>query len=298
METLDDIDRYLLDVRQRASMDDLLSERACALLRDIKADAVASDDQRQAKLCWCYETILHIQDTYLSAFKLMREASYFQAWCALERVEIGLEGLAKHFSPNTDDYALRFIETHTCLFQSLYPYRYFCSVEMLHIEEECSICGKRMSIRTPCGHRTGEIYDGELCMHEITKGQVLGVAIVEHPAHKYAVLFPKNSDSQSEDPYDYGLVEYVITGLRAPFDEWSLTRTHIRYPHSHFQHIGPSDPCPCESGKTYAECCLRETGVLKPHIQVAFSVTPPSALSLIRYSRQPKASPPTKAGDV
>lgn len=283
IKSIADIDRYLLDIRQRPSVDETASKYVQSLLAEIKAQAVHEMNQEKAKACWCYETILTIQCAYLSAFEMMKAGSYYEAWCHLEKVEVGFAWLGEHFAWDDESYALSFIETHVRLYQSLYPYRYFVSPAILHLESVCSVCGERVSVRAPCGHRVGEIYDGEMCSHMITKIEVLEISIVDRPAHKYAVLFTNNEDSKRVDHHDYRLVAYVVSGLSSPFDEWSLTWSKIRHPHSYYEHVASTDSCPCGSGDMYVECCLQEEGVLRPHVDVHFSAPPPDSLTHIQY---------------
>jgi len=178
---------------------------------------------------------------------------------------------------------IEFIGSQVSKFQSLFPYRMFLSPSLVIRKCRCSICGQEMSIRNPCGHRRGEIYDGELCTRIVEDADLLEVSLVPNPVQKYSVVFPKDSDGASSDPYDYRLVEYVTRGLRVPFDAWDVEWTNIRHPHELYSHYAKGDKCPCGSGKTYESCCLQESGVLRPHARVIFSVAPPEDLPAIVY---------------
>ena len=282
------VEQYLGDVinyDKRCDETDLWLKE---ILKRIKTEAVARDDQETAKKAWCYETIHRIQKNYLAAFRAMKEGDFYDAWCLLERVEIDINSLSKHYVFSEDDpYKVLFIEKHTKQFQSLYPYRLFISPAFLHLEKECSICGSRISIRNPCGHKKGNIYNGEMCVHKITKADLLEISIVTNPVQKYSVLFLNDPESGEQvDHYDYSLVRYVVTGLRQPFDGWDIQKTRIRHPHSLFAHLSAMDDCPCGSGKLYGECCLQEPdGVLRPHIQILFHVKPNGDLPQIVYPK-------------
>lgn len=132
--------------------------------------------------------------------------------------------------------------------------------------------------------RKGNIYNGEMCVHVITKADVLEVSLVTEPVQKYSVAFVGKGDKEHiEDTYDYSLAQYVITGLNHPFAEWDIEWTKIRHPHSLFLDIKPTDKCPCDSGKLYKDCCLKESGVLRPHAQVYFSEKPIATLPPVVY---------------
>lgn len=284
MKYLERVDRYLRNVVHCQGPDEEGDKQIRAILTRIKAQAVECDDQEKAKLVWCKEQILEIQSSYLAAFRTMKEGSFCKAWCLLERVEIELDSVARHFEPDDDEYQLKFIGKHTNQFQSLFPYRAFFSPALLHLEKVCSICGQPISIRNPCGHRKGEIYNGEMCLHIVKQAELLEISIVTKPVQKYSVAFMVDPETdQRRDHYNYSLVQYVIDGLHDPFHAWDMHWTMRRHPHSRYEHVGRNEDCPCGSGKQYKDCCLRESGVLQPHLDILFSVPPPDHLPKVKY---------------
>lgn len=253
-------------------------------LKKIKEAAVSGADEDTAKLAWCYEQILNIQTNYLQAFGRLKSGKFYEAWCLFERVEIGLHHLERHFPIADDTFKLLSIAKYTRQFQSLYPYKYFLSPAYLILEAFCSICGRKRSVRSPCEHVVGDIYNGEMCCREVKKAKLLEVSIVEKPAQKYSVPFTRDPETREQvDHYNYSLVEYVTNGLREPFDEWDSRWTEVRHPHSRYKHVGRNEECPCESSKKYKKCCLNEGGVLRPHLEITFSVPPPQELPPIMY---------------
>jgi SEC-C motif len=281
------VDAYLRDVVNADARNWDADAIISGMLRVSKSMAVASGNQDAAKLLWCYEQALRIQQHYLSAFQLMKAGEFYSAWCDFDRVEVETSFLERHFQIDfdSDAYKLAYIDGHTRRFQSLYPYKMFLSPAYLYSEKKCSICGQVVSPRRPCGHKKGEIYNGEMCGHDITDGQLLELSIVTTPFQNYSVVFLEDPDTHEQaDQYDYSLIKYVVLGLRRPFDAWDLTWTKIRRPHSLFEHVGPNDSCPCDSGKKYRQCCLRKPGVLRPHVKIHFSVPPPSDLPPIIYT--------------
>ena len=286
MDELESINIYLRDAIHPEKRNAEANDKTVNMLKAIKIKAVQHGDQEIAKLVWCYEQILKVQQNYIVSFNEMKAGAYYQAWCLLERVRIEIGFLEPHCTLSTrdDNYKLEYIEKHTEQFQSLFPYKLFISPAFLYLEKKCSICDQVISLRNPCGHKIGEIYDGEMCSHVITKVDILEVSVVPNPVQKYSVLFVTDSKTgQQTDHYDYSLVKYAIGGLRAPFDTWDIRWTKIRHPHSLFEHISPNDNCPCDSGKKYQDCCLKEIGVLRPHVELLFSVPPPEDLLKIVY---------------
>ncbi len=267
MPRLNVIEQYLCSVADYKNRSSEIDESIEEELKGLKTEAVAHDDQQTAKLIWCYETILAIQRKYLSAFRNMKGELWYDAWTSLERVEIELRFLSRHFDWSKDDrFKLAFIEKHAMQFQKIYPYAMFFSPAYLYLEKKCSICDSVVSLRNSCAHKKGEIYNGEMCAHVITQCEILEISLVPNPTQKYSVLFLAGSkNGEHIDQYDYSILKYALNALREPFDAWDVRLTKIRHPHKLFLHVSYDDKCPCESGKTYRNCCLRKKGVLRPH---------------------------------
>lgn len=238
-----------------------------AQLAATKTDAPQHGNQLLAKAVWCLETIAQIQDHYLQAFVHLKQTEYYKGWCQLERSEINLGFLDRHYSDSHNRFGLRFIRAHVTRFQRLFPYRWFASPEILKTDMRCTICGALVTPRTPCGHRPGDIYDGQMCAREIRGLRFLGLSLVDNPVQKYSVFF-----LQGGDRYDYTPVKFVADRLRSPWHAWSCRRTTALHPHDRYRDIPPNAPCPCESGLVYQQCCLKRPGVRRPHCQITFSV--------------------------
>lgn len=275
MMTPEELNKFLSEPQNR---DPSSAGDAFELIAEMKAEAVNGGEQDEAKRAWCLGQILRAQRSFERAFDEMRQGEFYKAWCTLEQTELALKFLKPHFSA-WQQHRLAFIEKQTTQFQSLFPYRVFYSPEILEHEKRCSICDAVVRIRRPCGHRAGEIYDGELCGRVVTKPEFLSVSLVRNPVQKYSVAFPVDSEGGgAQDNYDYSVVEYVVERTPSPYLDWDVERTFVRHPHEHYRHTGRNDPCPCESGRKYKKCCLREVGVLRPHIDFTFHFHVPEHL--------------------
>lgn len=281
--TLEDVKEYLRHAPDNFNSRD--SEPVQQYLASLKQEAVARNDQDTAKMIWCYEQILKIQDKYISAFFQLKGGEFYEGWCSLERVEIESQFLARHFQDDQGEFHIRLISDLTSRYQSIFPYKMFMSPEILEVEKTCSICNQAISIRKPCGHRVGEIYNGEMASRHVTKSKLVGVAMVEKPVQKYSVPFTSDPEGgPRKDHYNYHLVKYLVLRLQSPFHGWEVSWTKRRHSHSRFADVGRNAPCPCESGKKYKKCCLLEDGVLRPHCEFTFHVKPPDELLTIEYS--------------
>ena len=278
------IEDYLATIKKRFYRDPDLENLFKNSIASAKESAVALGNQNKAKYLWCLENILDVQGNFLESFLDMKQKKFYNAWMTLERIAITLSNLDKHFQNGTNDpYCLEFIEKSVKQFQSLFPYVYFTSPGFIVYEKKCSICNQIIKLREPCDHIKGEIYDGEMCVHEVTNMKILEISIVTDPVQKYSVPFIQNSKGETVDQYDYSLVEYVSSGLNHPFVDWKVERTFIRYPHSFFPDLAPTDKCPCDSGKSYKDCCSREAGILRPHAKVYFGERPIANIPRFTY---------------
>ena len=283
-DTIDAARTFLKGTRDRGETAD--AAPAAKALSALKTAAVDAGNEARAKELWCLEETLDAQQTYIQAFKSIREGSYYEGWCALERAEITLHYLRRHFLDHWKEFSLDFVEAHVERWQGVFPYNNFGSPEILEHEKECTICNQKIQIRNHCGHIAGEVYGGELALRRITKADFLGFAImVKRPVQKYSVLFLSDPETGKKiDQYNYSVVEFVARRVVNPFHGWTYTITKQRHSHERFAHVADDDGCPCGSSRLYRECCRPEAGVLRPHVDIRFSVKPPAGLPNSAYS--------------
>jgi hypothetical protein len=279
----DEILFYLRNVRARRSPSSPLYEEVKEDLKKEKEYYLEQNDQTALKEIWCLEEVLNVQNLFIMAFQQMKNGEFYKAWCTLEQCEIGLMNLSAHY-PIDNLYDLKHIGDYVERFQSLFPYKVFFSPEMVEKEKKCNICGKKVTPRNPCGHHVGEIYNGELCIREVTQVEFLGLAFVSSPVQKYSVPFLSNEDGNEVDHYNYKLVKYVITRLPSPFHEWEIEWKKIQHPLPlKYRGLKRNDDCPCGSGKKYKKCCQKELESLKDHCDIHFNFDLPKKLLNIEY---------------
>ena len=244
-------------------------------LQQIKAKYVRQDLQDAAKQIWIYQTIVKIHYLYIEAFDLLKNKEHYKGWCKLEKIEIELGFLKNHYQYDQNSFCLHQIEKTVKNLQVIFPYRLFASSEMLIQEEKCSICNQVVSIRKPCEHIIGEIYNGELCHRIISKCKLLGFSVVPNPEHKYAVLFISNQDGEvQKDHYDYSVLNALFKKLNNPYDNWDLRVYQYTITKNHYDNIHRNDLCICSSGKKFKECCALNIGKKFPHYEFIFYKSP------------------------
>ncbi len=277
---LNDIRADLRSPSDNPSHDSLLVE-----IREHKKIAVDAGNEAEAKDIWCLEHAAEAQQVYREAYDQLQAGKFYDAWCSLEQVELALNRLRPHAGPAWEELCLDFIDTKTSEIQSLFPYKMFLSPELLETQKKCNICDRIVSIRSPCGHRVGEIYGGEYCCRIVTEFEVIATAFVESPIQKYSVPFlsdPKTG--KSRDHYNYSTVSYLAKRWPSPYHDWTVTWTTALHPKSRFGHLRRNDKCPCNSGKKYKACCQRREGILRPHVVFDFSYGLPVELQETEFS--------------
>ena len=241
-------------------------------LSQLKQEAVARNDQLTATVVWCLEAIGRIQDHFVSAFLNIRAGQFQKAWDQLDRCEIGVSHLGRHFADEINEFGIEHIRVHTRLLQELYPRIMGFSSAILREDIRCSVCDAKITLREGCDHEKGEIYDGEMCAWVITRAKMLHVSLVDKPAHKIAMSFPKGKD----DPRS-SLIKCVVSALRSPWHGWSYRKEERRVRHPLFKGVCSDEDCPCGSGLVYKTCCMNKETVF-PHFEFTFEMAPPHDL--------------------
>lgn len=227
----------------------LLPEEYWTKLKLIKKDAVLESDQLTAKTAWCFETIGEIQDTFVSAYTHFLNGEFYKGWGKLERCEILIGFLDRHFIDTNNDYGIEYIRVHVKNFQDLFPYRQFFSPSFL-LKFSCSVCNTPITPRSQCQHIVGEIYDGVMCTKVASSiVKINEISIVENPVQKNSVVFVNG-----EDNYNYDSVRYVVNKLNSPWQPWSYKKSKKLV--TKYKNVGRNELCPCGSGTKFKKCCL------------------------------------------
>ena len=200
----------------------------------------------------------------MSAFQSLQAKEYKAAWLSFDLADIELGALEENFdiSISNDQYNLVFIGRIIRMYQKLFPYRLFLSREGIIKKEECSICGRTVSLRNNCEHEVGKLYMGEMCYRKIVDYEIIAISIVKDPFDKYALI-------EAEDAkYSYVLLEWLLKHIKHPYDEFKVNITKIKKPE--YQNVGRNDSCPCKSGKKYKRCHCNTDDELMDHYVFSF----------------------------
>ena len=235
-------------------------------LSHMKADAVANNDEQLANEIWFYETVATIQSDFLHIYLVLKAdeyGKYLDAWNILEHIEIAFSNIRNNYPDWMDEFNLPFIETTVFYLQRMFPYRVFMSREMVIKASECSICHKKTSIRNPCPHKTGKLYDGEMCCTSITYGDFISMNIVTKPFDKYCVPIFEGIK------YNYYLLQRLMDNWNSPYEEWHLDIQNVK--RTEYKNVGRNSKCPCGSEKKYKRCCYNTEKELMEHFRLTFN---------------------------
>lgn len=259
MMTIKEIENYLR--KKNLYIDSKIGEN----IEKARQEAISIQDEKKANYCWCLKAVYEIQKGFISAINNLKSKNYEDAWCTFEREDIRLGNLENNFdvSKDKDEFHMVWIGKMIKEYQKLFPYIYFLSRECIIKSEECSICGKPISLRHSCGHKTGKLYMGELCLRKVTDMELKAVAIVTDPFDKYTYIKLKDQE------YDYSMLEILMTEIESPYDEFYVETVKVLKPE--YKGVGRNDKCPCGSGKKYKKCHWRTNGELMDHHKVIFS---------------------------
>ena len=249
----------------RARDDSLLHLEYWQMLRQLKKDAVIADDQLTAKAIWIMETIGRVQDDFVSAFLHIRQNEYKEGWDKLDRCGTELGFLKGHFTDVNDEFGIEHVKVHSQQLREFFPYTWGISPAYVKEEVRCSICDTKLTLRSKCNHKNGEIYNGEMATHVITKGKLLHISLVDNPVQKYSVIFPNGDDDPRLKP-----ISELASRLKSPWRRWQFEIEERRDFHPAFRGVGRNDGCPCGSSLKYKRCCLSKEKVF-PHYKISIA---------------------------
>lgn len=261
--TTKEIENYLSEKNDR--LDSNIEEQ----IENLRLEAIYDKNETQANYFWCLRQIYKIQNGFVSAIQALKDKKYEDAWLTFDCVDIALSNLEGNFDVGQDNdrYHLVFIGRMIKEYQTLFPYHYFFSRENIIKAEKCTICGKPISLRHPCGHKVGKLYMGELCLREVTDMELKAVSLVTDPFDKYAFVKMDGQD------YNYGMLEQLMPEINSPYDDFHIDTIKVKKPE--FKNIGRNTQCPCGSGKKYKRCHLGTPDEMMDHhiIKMEKSIT-------------------------
>lgn len=245
-----------------SQLNDKIVSRVGNKIQEAKKQAIIDGKEYEANYLWCLYQIYLVQKNYTEAFWNMKDKKYESAWILLDRADIELSFLERHYKSYFgefigDKYNLLYILQAIKHFQILFPYRLFFSRESIIKEEKCSICGEKIRLRGGCKHKLGELYNGEQCSYVVTDWQLIAISIVTDPFDKYTFLKIEGQD------YNYQVIEFLMDKIESPYDFWKVEKISVQ--NQNYKNVERNDRCPCGSGKKYKKCCMGTSNEMMDH---------------------------------
>ena len=221
----------------------------------IKQYAIETDNEELANAQYITSIYLRLLLQLSNYFHLIQAGQFRESWDILQNCFDSAFQINRHTIVEDRFEVLQIIDLLTC-YECLYPYKFFCSSEMVIEKSECSICGKP-SQDLSCPHIKGRIYWGEVATEKILKvKEYQAVAIVRNPADKRCVLELSN-DTQA-DGEKFGLI-YDFLKLQIPvFQLFSVDIQKLEMKRSDIIVVGRNEKCSCKSGKKFKTCCGKD----------------------------------------
>ena len=252
-----EIEEYLTEKNER------FDHNVLECIEKYRLQSIDEKDESRANYFWCLKQIYIIQKEFVSAISLLNDKKHEDAWLAFDRADNGLSILENNYVIDADDrFHLFFFGEMIKEYQKLFPYHYFFSRECVVQEEKCSICGRPISFRHPCGHKPGKVYMGELCQRIITKARLIAVSLVTDPVDKYAFVKVDGKE------YNYGMLDNLMRRIQSPYDAFYVNTIKVKLPEDHDLH--PNAQCLCGSGRENGDCHKGKPSELIDHHIIHF----------------------------
>lgn len=244
---------------------------SAALLKN----GIKLEDDGIANQAWFIHKITKSRLGFIRCFKKLKAENYYKVWCDLEQIELALAWLQNNPFYDPSAFGVDELAELITTWQRSFPYTIFFSPEYTTKDRTCSICGESADPWSACPHEARRVYCGRECVRIVKKAELLAISLVRNPVQKYSVGFLADDAGNKGDHHDYSMVKFVVDRIALSFDRWRSEWTKAYHPHTLFGHVPTDAACPCESGRKYSDCCLRERGVLRPHLQILFEKPPP-----------------------
>ena len=198
----------------------------------------------------------------------LSDGKFGTSWDHLQNIQDILRLLLK-FGNLNGEYLLRVFEKQCECLELAYPYRIFASIEMIHDELECNICGTSV-LNSNCPHIMGSLYRGKLAVGIIRKvRKVIAAALVNRPRDKRCTIQVPDNSNQFHTLAC--LRTLMAEGRFHPLIFLRADQTTRMGPLEPLDASARNKPCPCGSGVKYKKCCHKKT---HEHLNFVVSTRP------------------------
>jgi hypothetical protein len=238
------------------------------VLDDKRAAVQESDSDELVNDYFLIAVTLDVLLHYARFWRALFQKKFSDSWVVLQDLQDDLR-MVLYFSRSSDVHLLRFIEHQCGSLEGIYPYRLFCSMEMVHDSGECTICGKEVD-DPECPHLLGELYRGKIAAARVRElKEIQAVSFVENPLDKRCVV--KYADDSAHFKGPSYLLSLLVDQQSSVFRFAGVEHLKESIEVSSLRDVGRNDLCPCGSGRKFKKCCLEKGNVERDHLRFVCS---------------------------
>lgn len=152
-----------------------------AELTALKKEFIERKLENEANLVYCIENSLLAVQHELQMLVNIKEDKMSEAWGNLVNAQVTYGTVVRNY-PFEFEAANGYTDRLEGYEKLLFPKMFFSSVGGIIKQSNCSICKEPYS---KCNHIKGRLYNGELCVREITEMELEEVSLVDIPASKH-----------------------------------------------------------------------------------------------------------------
>lgn len=164
-------------------------------LKELKKQFLERNLENEANLIYCIENSLLAVQYELQMLVNIKEDKMKEAWGNLVNAQVIYGTVVRNYPfelETTNGYVER-LEGYEKL---LFPKMFFSSVGGIIKKSNCSICKENYG---KCNHIKGRLYNGELCVREISEMELEEVSLVEVPANKHCIMLQTTINNKTVD---------------------------------------------------------------------------------------------------
>lgn len=164
-------------------------------LKELKQQFVERNLENEANLIYCIDNSLLAVQYELQMLVNIKEDKMREAWGNLVNAQVIYGTVVRNYPfelETTNGYVER-LEAYEKL---LFPKMFFSSVGGIIKKSNCSICKESYG---KCNHIKGRLYNGELCVREISEMELEEVSLVDVPANKHCITLTTTINNKTVD---------------------------------------------------------------------------------------------------
>lgn len=164
-------------------------------LKELKKQFVERNLENEANLIYCIDKSLLAVQYELQMLVNIKEDKMREAWGNLVNAQVIYGTVVRNY-PFELETTIGYVERLEVYEKLLFPKMFFSSVGGIIKKSNCSICKESYG---KCNHIKGRLYNGELCVREISEMELEEVSLVDVPANKHCITLTTTINNKTVD---------------------------------------------------------------------------------------------------